>query len=319
MPRMMDSGINQDACRLGLPDRVFIFREDEVRNPHIKTTSRYLTCNRRLVLVRELTRNATGKLPRIISDNLLWTGGCIEINYSGETVHGHFSIFLIKGSEKTLLVDTGHPANWADVEPDIDAFLDGRPLDYIFVTHIEFPHAGLLPQWLQKFPDLVVYGDVRDFHLYYPQYADRLRNVTVGDRIDLGDREILMVPAIWRDMPSSLWCYDTKDKVLFVSDAFSYLHYHKEGQCDLKTSEHPVPDVKMIQFFNERALQWTKYTDARITYNDIDELLRQLDPAIIAGAHSGIIDTKEEMIPVVKEGMLSGAPEGDFTITKVRT
>ena len=54
----------------------------------------------------------TGELPRKVTPNLFWTGGCLEVSYSGEIVHGHLSTYLVKGSEKSMLVDTGHPMNW---------------------------------------------------------------------------------------------------------------------------------------------------------------------------------------------------------------
>ena len=105
--------------------------------------------------------------------------------------------------------------------------------------------------------------------------------------------------------------------MLFVSDAFAYLHYHKAGHCDYLTSEHSPPDVKLIQFFNERALRWTRYTDTRVTFSDVDEMLRRLNPVMIAAAHGGVIDTTADMIPLVKNGMLMGQSGAPATIAKI--
>ena len=106
-------------------------------------------------------------------------------------------------------------------------------------------------------------------------------------------------------------------RVLFVSDGFAYLHYHKAGHCDFMTSEHAPPDVGLIQFFNERALRWTRYTDTRTTFADIDELLRRLNPLMIAAAHGGVIDTAEAMVPLLKDGMLMGQSGAPATIAKL--
>jgi len=38
-------------------------------------------------------------------------------------------------------------ATGAQIEAALDAFLDGRQLDYIFPTHPELPHCGLMPSW----------------------------------------------------------------------------------------------------------------------------------------------------------------------------
>lgn len=247
----------------------------------------------------------SGRLPRWVSPALMWTGGCVDLNYQGEDVHSHFSAYLIRGRDKSMMIDTGHPAHWSSIERDVEEFLEGRPLDYVFVSHGEFPHAGLLQHWLRKYPNAVAVGEVRDYDLYYPEYADRLIFARVGDQVDLGDRTVVFVPAVWRDLPT-LWAFDRRDRVLFVSDAFAYLHFHKIGQCDLKTSEHEPPNVSMIRYFNERALVWTRYSDVRRTFAEIDALLTALDPLLIAGAHGGVIDTKEQMIALVKEGMTVG-------------
>ncbi len=248
---------------------------------------------------------ATGSFPRALSPTLLWTGGCLDISYRGKVVHSHLCTYLVLGSEKTLLVDTGNPSNWREVERDVEGFLGGRPLDYVFCTHVELPHAGLLAQWLDKYPGAVALGRLTDYELYYPAHADRMRNVEPGQSVDLGDRRIVFLPAIWRDLKETLWAFDTTERTLFVSDAFAYLHYHHEGQCDRLASEQPLPDVDMIQFFNERALFWTQHTDASRSFADIDEMLSMLQPRAIATAHGGVLDITEGMLPLVKSGMMT--------------
>lgn len=246
----------------------------------------------------------TGSFPRVLSPTLLWAGGCLNVPYNGQIVHSHTSTFLILGEKKTLLVDTGNAADWPEVERSVVECLDGRPLDYIFPTHGELPHCGLLNQWMEKYPELLAVGPVRDFKLFLPRYADRMREVQPGESIELGeDRRFLFLPAVWRDLNETLWGFDTKERTLFVSDAFAYLHYHEEGACDYLTTEHPLPNVEMIRFFNERAMYWTRHTDARLSFKDIDELIAQLRPRLIATAHGGVIDDESEMLPLVKKGM----------------
>lgn len=250
-----------------------------------------------------------GQLPRAVTPNLFWTGGCSKSTYQGHQVHGSFSCYLVKGSEKTVLVDTGHPMHWHKLQKDVEEFLDGRPLDYVFATHTEMPHSGLIAHWLEKYPNAVAVGDLRDFDMYYPAVADRRRNVAIGDHLDLGDRKLIFVPAIWRDIRNSLWAYDTGDRVLFVADGCSYLHYHLSGACDHLTSEHEPPDLQLIRFFNERALHWTNYVDTSVTFPEIDELLEDLNVRMVATAHGGIIDTLDEIMPLIKKSMLLGAME----------
>lgn len=246
----------------------------------------------------------TGDLPRVVSPNLVWLGGCLKVEYRGEYVYGHFSVYLVIGSEKTMLIDTGVPSQWPQVIDAIRSAIGDRPLDYIFPTHSEYPHAGLLPRLMETYPDALCVGDMRDYHLYYPHLVDRFRHVKPGDYVDLGDRKVTFVPGIWRDIPNTLWAFEDTAKVLFVSDSFAYLHYHHPGESDSFTSEMPLPELEMIQYFNERALQWTRFTDVHKTFGDVDELLDIVKPDIIAPAHGGLIDNPLEITPHIKRGMI---------------
>ena len=95
---------------------------------------------------------AVPTLPRQITDGLVWTGGCLVFDYDGEDIHGHMCTYLIIGETHTLLVDGGHPAHWSAVERTLDEYLGGRPLDYVFPTHSEMPHAGSLERLITRNP-----------------------------------------------------------------------------------------------------------------------------------------------------------------------
>lgn len=250
----------------------------------------------------------SGTFPRALSHSLLWTGGCLDVAYHGRIVHSHVCAYLVLGSGKTVLVDTGNAPDWPRMERDVERFLDGRPLDYVFPTHGELPHCGLLTAWLTKYPDAVAVGALRDFPLYYPRFRGRMRNLGAGEAIDLGDRRLVLIPPVWRDLRDTLWAFDTKDRTLFVSDAFAFLHYHEAQQCDYLASEQPPPDVQMIRYFNERAMYWTRHTDVARSFADLDEMLRVLDPALIATGHGGVVDVRDTMLPLVKAGMSVRTP-----------
>ena len=240
---------------------------------------------------------------RLLFPDLLWTGSCISFPFRDELLHSHVSCYLVAGSEKTVLIDTGWLAAWPGIERDVSDFLNGRPLDYVFVTHPELPHIGAIRWWFEKYPNCIGLGDIRDNDLYYPDLVDRFRMVKPGDRVDLGDRELVIVPALWRDLPTTLWAFETLNRVLFVADAFSFLHFHQEGQCRKTTSEQPAIDIELMRFFNEKALSWTQYVDVRSTYGELDRLLAMLKPKMIASAHGNLIDNLPEILPQIKESM----------------
>lgn len=248
---------------------------------------------------------AVPTLPRQITDGLVWTGGCLVFDYDGEDIHGHMCTYLVKGETHTLLVDGGHPAHWSAVERTLDEFLDGRPLDYVFPTHSEMPHAGNLERLLNKFPDMQVVGDVRDYHLFFPGITHRFTPKKAGEFVDLGGRKVYFVDAIWRDLPNSLWAYDTGDKVLFPADGFAYTHSHLSGECALTSEERVPPDHKQTVFINERALFWTRYVGVERSFKLIDEMFEKYPAEMIAPAHGSIITSLDDMVPLLKDGMIS--------------
>jgi len=243
------------------------------------------------------------ELPRLLTPDVLWTGGCVELEIRGERVHSHFGSYAVRGSAASMLIDTGHPMHAAQIERAFDAFFGDTEPSYILVTHLEYPHCGLIPKWLRKYERAVVVGDVRDCELYYPEFAGRFVQKGAGDFVELGDRRVMVVPAVWRDLKETVWAFDTKDRILFVADGFSATHHHLPGHCGLTAGEQPVPDVGMMQIINELALQWTRYVDARQTFAELDALLDRLQPRMIAPAHGAVIDRPDIMVPLMKEGM----------------
>jgi flavorubredoxin len=257
----------------------------------------------------------TDTLPRTIEPGLTWTGGCLEFEYEGEPIHQHMCSFLIEGDDKTLLVDTGHPAHSAQVDETLTRVLGDRPLDYVFPTHTEFPHAGNLPRLMDRYPNLTAVGNIGDYKLFYPKWYERGRFLgrSIGESIVLGPgHEFVFIEGIWRDLPNTLWGYDTRSQTLFVADGFAYTHHHNLGECALTSEERPAPpDIKQTVFINERALFWTRYVGVEKTFEHIDQMLEKYPTKRIAPAHGGVITNLEDMVPRLKEGMISMKRDAD--------
>ena len=241
--------------------------------------------------------------PREVVPGLIWTGGCLSYDFEGDQIHSHMCSYLLIGSERTLLVDTGHPAHWPTIQATLDRYLDGRTLDYVFPTHSEMPHAGSLERLLTKYPGLEVVGDVRDYHLFFPGIADRFRHYKVGESVSLGDREFVFVDAIWRDLPNTLWAYDTGSRTLFPADGFAYTHHHLSHECALTSTERSVPDQRATVFINERALFWTRYVGVDRSFALIDDLFERYPVELVGPAHGNVIDDVGDMVPRLKQGM----------------
>ena len=157
---------------------------------------------------------------------------------------------------------------------------------------------------MDQYPQARLVGDLRNYHLYYPGLERRFVSMTAGEALDLGDRRLLFVPAVIRDLPNTLWGYDPDARVLFVSDAYPYTHEHEAGQCGMTAEEMPKavrPEDTDVVI--ERALSWTRYVDAEVVIEELEAFLAAYPAAIIAPAHGGVITDPEALTEVFTAGL----------------
>ncbi|HEU4702368.1 MAG TPA: MBL fold metallo-hydrolase [Conexibacter sp.] len=251
------------------------------------------------------------QLPRTILPGLVWIGACTRIPYRGEMVHSYHAVYVLSGTDSTLIVDTGPPKDWAIVERHLDQVLaDGcPPVRHLVPTHTESPHCGNLGRLMRKFPEAEVSGDVRDLHLFFPGYEERLRPRGVGERIDLGGGTgYEFVDAVIRDIDTSLWGYDSGSGTLFTGDGFAYAHHHGADQCGRLTEE--LPELKIDELsaiFAEYALYWMRFTDMRGHIQRLEQLLASRPVNVIAPGHGSPIVDPAVTTEKVKAGLLAGS------------
>lgn len=243
-------------------------------------------------------------LPREIAPGVFWFGCCLEVYEPGKILHNHNSSYLVMGSRATVLVDTGMPYGWAQLREELLSVLKGRTLDFIFPTHPESPHMGNIGPLFEEFPKARLVGDLRNYHLYYPDATDRFQTMRAGDELDLGNRRLIAVPAAIHDLPNTLWAYEPEHKVLFVSDAYPYTHEHEAHQCALTSEEMPEPirpeDTSIVI---SRALGWVRYVDADVIMKRLTDLLETYPPNIIGPAHGAVVTNVGEITRVFEQGL----------------
>ncbi len=249
-------------------------------------------------------------LPRELAPGVHWLGDCLEQPFRGKVYHSYNAAFLVVGDTASMLVETGHPKDFPVIEQQMTQVLGrgGAPLKHLFITHQETPHSGGLGRILRRFPDLTIHGDVSDYHLAFPEHAHRLRPMEVGDAIDLGGREFVAVEPVIRDLRTTVWGFDSGQRVLFPGDGFAYSHYHWDGHCGKVAEEAESLDlVDVSAVFAERALYWTTFTDMTIYADRLEQLLAELEVAVIAPTHGLPILDLEKTVPKVRNGLLAGS------------
>lgn len=247
--------------------------------------------------------------PRELAPGVHWLGDCLEQHANGKIYHTYNAAYLVIGTEASLLVETGHPKDYPLLAGQLQTLLKGQPpLRYLFVTHQETPHSGGLGRILEDYDDVILCGDMSDYHLAFPQFADRMKPMRDGDYIDLGGRRFHVVEPVIRDLRTTWWGFDDKEKVLFPGDGFAYSHYHEDGHCGLFAEEAislNIPEVSAV--FADRALFWTKFTDMKHYADRLEYLVNKLDARYIAPAHGLPIIDPAITFPKIKDGLLYGS------------
>lgn len=267
--------------------------------------------------------------PRQIAEGVFWLNQCMGAKIGDADYHLHLSIYLLVGKDKTLLVDTSTPTLWPQISIQLEKALGGRTLDYLFVTHPEVPHSSALPKYVETFPAVKIVGDMRDYHVYYPEFAANLHHHVAGDSIDLGGMNLTFVTAHIKDLPSTLWAYESSRQVMFVCDGFSFTHSSREaldpngvvkgvasqlaadddgddpvhlpGECALLSSEIPGElRVEQASYILRRALYWSRFVNADKLFDDVDRMLRQYPTRFIAPSHGNVIDDLASVDPILR-------------------
>jgi flavorubredoxin len=133
-----------------------------------------------------------------------------------------YNSYLIKGSERTALIDTVDPVKQDELIANLkDLGLDR--IDYIVANHAEQDHSGGIPEVLRAFPSArVVTNDKCKALLIDLLHLSEDKFITVQDKdtISLGDRTLEFIIAPWVHWPETMLTYLREDKVLFSCDLF---------------------------------------------------------------------------------------------------
>ena len=164
-----------------------------------------------------------------IKDDLYWVGAndrriaLFESVYPVPTGISYNSYLLV--DEKTVLLDTVDRAVTHQFVENVTHVLDGKPLDYLVINHMEPDHCAEIPTIVAKYPEVKIVCNAKiktmidqffDFDLPETQYM----LVKEGDTLQTGKHKLTLVFAPLVHWPEVMVTYDTVDKILFSADAF---------------------------------------------------------------------------------------------------
>lgn len=133
-----------------------------------------------------------------------------------------YNSYLIKGSEKTALIDTVDPT-MQDVLMNHLSQLRIESIDYVIANHAEQDHSGAIPRVLEKYPQAKVVSTPKcKGMLINLLLIPEERFITVNDKetISLGNRTLEFIYTPWVHWPETMSTYLREEKILFSCDFF---------------------------------------------------------------------------------------------------
>ena len=161
-----------------------------------------------------------------LSERIYWTGVYDRRKHLFENMWPlpegvSYNSYLIK-DEKCALMDTvesGSDRSYLDWLADT---LEGRPLDYLVIHHMELDHSGEIENLVRQYPDVRIVGNAKTFRVL-EAYFGKLPNlveVKDGDTLSLGYHNLKFVFTPWVHWPETMVTWCAGDRTLFSGDAF---------------------------------------------------------------------------------------------------
>ena len=135
--------------------------------------------------------------------------------------HGtSYNSYLVKGSEKTAIIDTMYPPKTKEYLKRLSDNQIGK-VDYIIANHGEQDHSGSIPALLEKYPNAIVLTNSKVAEniknmLFVPE--EKIRVIADGEEVSLGDKTLKFIFAPGVHWPDTMFTYVKEDNVIFTCD-----------------------------------------------------------------------------------------------------
>jgi flavorubredoxin len=202
-----------------------------------------------------------------------------------------YNAYLIKGSQKTALLDTVDPAKTNIL---LEQLKDIEKIDYIIAHHVEQDHSGSIPCILEKYPSakVIISSKGKQMiieHLHIPE--EKIIVVNDQEKISLGDLTLRFIYTPWVHWPETMITYLEERQILFTCDFFG---------SHLATTEMYVPDEAVVYEAAKRYYAEIMMPFRNIIKNNLEKI-KDLPVKIIAPSHGPIYNKPSFIIDAYKE------------------
>jgi len=148
-----------------------------------------------------------------------------------------YNSYLIKGSEKTVLLDTVDPTKEHELLANLEK-LGVKNIDYVVSHHAEQDHSGAIPTILKNYPMAKVITNPKCKSMLIDLLLipdDKFITVSDGETLSLGDKTLEFTYTPWVHWPETMSTFLKEEGILFSCDFFgSHL-----ATSDLFVTEKP--------------------------------------------------------------------------------
>jgi flavorubredoxin len=204
-----------------------------------------------------------------------------------------YNSYLIKGSEKTALLDTVDPAKTHVLLENL-IISQVEKIDYIISHHAEQDHSGSIGDIMLMYPEAKVVTNPKCKEMLIELLEleeESFITIEDGQSLSLGDKTLEFIYLPWVHWPETMGTYLKEDKILFSCDFFG---------AHLAASSLYADDKCLIyqsakRYYAEIMMPFRKQVNsniAKIAGKDID---------IIAPSHGPIHNKPEFIIDAYKD------------------
>lgn len=241
--------------------------------------------------------------PRKIAENVCWLG---VIDWDRRLFDSlvplpdgtSYNAYLVKGSEKTALIDSVDSDDIAALLEQLDGI---EKIDFIIAQHAEQDHSGAIPAVLKKYPNAKVLATPKCKEMLIDHLCmteDQFQTVTNHEQISLGDKNLEFIYTPWVHWPETMCTYLKENKILFTCDFFgSHI-----ASTDLFVQDKPRVEEAAKRYYAEIMMPFRSAIKKNI------ELIEKYDITMIAPSH-GLIYNEPKFIIDAYKTWIADKPE----------
>jgi flavorubredoxin len=199
-----------------------------------------------------------------------------------------YNAYIVKGEEKTALIDTVNPGFEKEFNEKISMVSDLQSLDYLIMNHAEPDHSNAIKYIMDLAPNAVLVTTdkgAKMARIYHEIAEPRVKIVKDGDTLELGGKTLRFIEAPWLHWPETMFTYLPEDKILFPCDFFG--SHTAQGVYD-DDVEDLIPLAK--RYYGEIMMPFGKMGANAL------EKIKDLDIKIIAPSHGPMYKNPQRIL-----------------------